>query len=787
MRGVWMRLRAEVRGGWRAHVAMALLLGVFGGVALTAAAAARRTDSVVDRLITIVNEPDVFVPQFSDGPFEPIATDVVASVPGVQALVEVRELRVFGDLPVIGSRDPRFSQSLMRAHLLGGRRADPNSPDEIVVNHLAAQRLDIEVGDTMTLEFTPPGVQSQSGSFAIERPEDAPEVFKRVPVTVVGVATTSGDLVAAAQPTAIVTPAFLRTHTDLSADTFLMVWLDRGSEGFDAFTRDLTEANGGKSAFAIPSSIDIAQVKRSFQLQSGALWFLAGAIGFATLLVFGQALARQIFLDAAESPALSALGLTRNQLVWLAMSRTALSAAGGAVFAGILAVTLSPATPIGLARIAEPEPGVRFDALAILGGAGGITLILLLLCALPAWHAARGRTPAVDGLRTRPSPFAGLVARLVRRPSAAVGARMALEGGRGATAAPVRTTLGSIAFGLAAFTAASTVASSMDHLLGTPRLYGWGWDAQIDPVGERDPLGPLSKIDEIDAIAIGADWAPLEIDGRAVVAMALEGVKGTISPTLLQGRGPLGADEIAIGRSIAQRGDHRIGDMVTVGLQGLPGERPMQIVGICIFPRVDDSSSVGEGAFITNTGMQALYPDAPTPMAFVRFRPGAEASGMVAIRATFGQENVLGATPPGTVLDFGQVSSMPMILAGVLGALAAAALAHGLATTVRRRRRDLAILRCLGFVRSQVRSAVAWQATIMTVVAFAVAMPVGIATGRWLWTAIAHSGGFVVETSVPAVAMFVAVPVALVVANAIATLPARRAARTQPAVVLRSE
>lgn len=46
MTTVWLTLRAELRQRWRAPLSLALLLGLIGGAVLTAAAGARRTDTV---------------------------------------------------------------------------------------------------------------------------------------------------------------------------------------------------------------------------------------------------------------------------------------------------------------------------------------------------------------------------------------------------------------------------------------------------------------------------------------------------------------------------------------------------------------------------------------------------------------------------------------------------------------------------------------------------------------------------------------------------------------------
>lgn len=123
----------------------------------------------------------------------------------------------------------------------------------------------------------------------------------------------------------------------------------------------------------------------------------------------------------------------------------------------------------------------------------------------------------------------------------------------------------------------------------------------------------------------------------------------------------------------------------------------------------------------------------------------------------------------------------------VMALLAAGTLVHVLVSAVRRRRRDLAILKTLGFTRRQTRSTVAWQATVLTAIALVVAVPVGLATGRWVWSRFADDLGIVDEPRVAWLAVAILIPAALVLANAIAALPARSAARTQPARILRSE
>jgi ABC-type lipoprotein release transport system permease subunit len=128
----------------------------------------------------------------------------------------------------------------------------------------------------------------------------------------------------------------------------------------------------------------------------------------------------------------------------------------------------------------------------------------------------------------------------------------------------------------------------------------------------------------------------------------------------------------------------------------------------------------------------------------------------------------------------------PLVLAlitALMGALVLVSLA-GARRTDTAVSRDLAILKALGFVSRQVRATVAWQAT--AIAGLVIGLPLGVAAGRWGWTVLAR--GFAIEP-VPVIPLLVllAVPAVLVLANVVAAVPARAAARTQAAVVLRTE
>ena len=108
-------------------------------------------------------------------------------------------------------------------------------------------------------------------------------------------------------------------------------------------------------------------------------------------------------------------------------------------------------------------------------------------------------------------------------------------------------------------------------------------------------------------------------------------------------------------------------------------------------------------------------------------------------------------------------------------------------SSIRRRRRDLAILKTIGFQRRQLTSTVAWQASTLSVVALLVGIPVGIAVGRWIWSAFSNQLGIIPSPALPLLGVLLTIPATLLLANLIAFVPGRAAARVKAATVLRTE
>jgi ABC-type lipoprotein release transport system permease subunit len=119
--------------------------------------------------------------------------------------------------------------------------------------------------------------------------------------------------------------------------------------------------------------------------------------------------------------------------------------------------------------------------------------------------------------------------------------------------------------------------------------------------------------------------------------------------------------------------------------------------------------------------------------------------------------------------------------------LAGVAAAHALVVSVQRRARDLALLRTLGFVGGQIRGTIAWQASTVAVVGLLLGVPAGLILGRVVWGVAAGDLGVDTDWSVPVLAVLLVLPASVVVANLIATVPARTAARARLGDALRTE
>ena len=90
-------------------------------------------------------------------------------------------------------------------------------------------------------------------------------------------------------------------------------------------------------------------------------------------------------------------------------------------------------------------------------------------------------------------------------------------------------------------------------------------------------------------------------------------------------------------------------------------------------------------------------------------------------------------------------------------------------------------------MRRQVWFTLMWETTTLVSLALLIGLPLGALIGRFAWSVFATDLGAVAEPQIAWIPLLLTIPIALLVANLIATIPAWLATRTRPAVALRAE
>jgi ABC-type lipoprotein release transport system permease subunit len=142
---------------------------------------------------------------------------------------------------------------------------------------------------------------------------------------------------------------------------------------------------------------------------------------------------------------------------------------------------------------------------------------------------------------------------------------------------------------------------------------------------------------------------------------------------------------------------------------------------------------------------------------------------------------------PDALFGYDSTATVREVLAYLLGGLALASVALGLAAGARSARREVAVLKTIGFTSTQVRRVLHLHGLIVGAVALLVGVPLGLAGGRAAWQLFADHLGVATDPVTPTLRV-VAVAVILVLLCLLLTLPqARSASRRAPAQILRAE
>jgi hypothetical protein len=773
--------RAELRRRWFALLLLGLIAGLTGGALVGVATLARRTDSAFERLQVASQPGDAVVTSFD----RQWAADTLREIDVVEdqwdATYTVTQWR--GDeVTYVGvvSGPPRPA-SILQPAVVSGRAPKDDAPDEVVMQEAVARSAGVHVGDVVELGLlTPDDVEA-----FVEGPPTphGPDVQARVVglVRIAALTDTYAPFIAS--------PAFYETYArGIQGGDFVPVRLRGGAAAIDELTSELDaaasrlgldERSSGFAPFTVARPSDAAQSAHSTaRVLVGGLLFVGAVAAAAGVLALAQSFARHHASTSAEQEVEAALGFTRWQrtLARLLPSAFAASLAAGLTIAGGL--VSGAVEPMGGIRRLEPSPGWAPNAVCI---ALGVVAVVALLAAVSAVTAAvAGRRRPRRPLRA--GTIAERLAALGARPPEVVGIRMAIEAGRGRSAVPVRSAIAGALIGVLGVVGSLTFASSLHRLVDSTARWGGNLDFTIVDAHPElfDHLAADERLDDVSSVVSG----PVAIGSRLIDAYGIEAVEGDLLTwTMFDGRLPTADDDLVIGSRLADQLDVGVGG--TVDITTRAGAERFEVVGVGI-----GLSTNGEqlgvnvllepGVLRDISVTEELFTEA-----FLTVAPGAD---VAAVTDEYAQDfELFRREPPVEIRNLDELGSLPGVLAAFLAAVGLLALGNGLVSAVRRRLRDIGVLRTMGFTPLQAARTVLTMSTTTAIAALVLGIVLGVATGSVVWGWVAGNEHLQTDSAVPWAGLGLTVPAALVAALAVAALPARRAATVGLAAALRAE
>ena len=496
-----------------------------------------------------------------------------------------------------------------------------------------------------------------------------------------------------------------------------------------------------------------------------------------------------------------AIGLRRQQLRWLGNLRNLFTGVVGAVGAVVLAILLSPIAPLGEARVAEGSTGIAFDAVVLIPGSIVVALVVVGVGLWPSARAARRVRPFDQVVEVNPSRVAAQMWSLGAPLSVVIGVRNALDRRTGGARVPVGSALLGTILAVVALCGTAVFGASLTNLTSTPKLYGDPFQLNISNSngGKPDPvlLNSVEHDRDVSRVTQGIALPAISINKVVVGAVAGTALRGGMLFSTVQGHAPNAPGQVGLGATTMRQTGAHVGSIVRVTVLSPSGTRrtvPFRVVADVSLPVLGNAISLGTGALFTLAG----YEDAacsPGPMRdacrmnvaqstnggmLVSFVPGAR--GAVAVNRYLDRYQSLAALAitPTSLINFGEAVNFPLLFGAVLAIFGAATLLHLLMVSVNRRRREVGLLKIVGFVKLQVGSTVAWQAATVALVGIAIGVPLGVVVGRATWLAFASNLGAVPVSVVPIELILLLSVSVLVAAVLLSVAPALVAIRAKP-------
>ena len=316
-----------------------------------------------------------------------------------------------------------------------------------------------------------------------------------------------------------------------------------------------------------------------------------------------------------------------------------------------------------------------------------------------------------------------------------------------------------------------TFVTSAIALTETPSRYGFDADLlALNAYGDQSTADLEEAFGERDDVvaATGFITGSYLVEGLAVPGLAATTVRGDVTPTLLSGRSGLTDDEIVLGEDTLESVDAELGDLVSVqllapsGAGDEPDNAPvdLRVVGVATFPPVNqtgtDMPRLGIGALVARDAYLQMGGSADNSPEFtmVRMADGADPAAVIADLPEGFEDRVritttwFTDTKPAELLQLDAAMSYLRVARLASFGILLAVVVHACWVRARADRRDLAVLRVVGFTRRQLDSVAAWQVAPLAVGALVLGVPLGVIVGRRVYMLFAQSLAVVDEATI---------------------------------------